>query len=74
MLVALALYVVVPVLWGLAVEYGFVHAIRSQDLVRNLDIARSVSLIVFCFLAMDFLKPRSRKDDKPKTDVPPPAA
>lgn len=75
LIVALTLYVVVPLLWDGAVEFGWVHPIRTPEFQRSLSVASGTLLVLIFLLASEFLESRilsSRKEpEKPKDDKPP---
>ena len=58
MLIAVAgfLYVVVPVLWYGAVEFGLVRQIRTPEFSNAISSARSLCFIILCFGLLDFYR------------------
>jgi hypothetical protein len=68
---ALVIYVVVPLLWNGAIEFGLVHPIRTPEFKSALSLAGTALLIVGCYMGIDLLKPRkSAKKQKPEALVP----
>lgn len=74
-LAALALYVVVPLLWNGAVEFGWVNPIRTPELQNSLRLA---GIVLSCFVLFnvgdilnDASKQRKRsRDEQPKAVNP----
>ena len=73
---ALAIYVLVPLLWYGAVEFGLVHPIRTSEFNNALHFAGSTLFLVFILLFSDFYRRmRSREQEEdPKEEQHPPAA
>ena len=70
MLIAVAgfLYVVVPVLWYGAVEFGLVRQIRTPEFSNAISSARSLCFIILCFGLLDFYRDwRSSQKDEGET-------
>ena|SRR3989344_4005152 len=74
LIVVLFLYVVVPLLWYGAIEFGLAHPIRTPGLDSALSSARLLLLISILYLVSElFLKrsrPKDTKKERQQTDAP----
>ncbi len=71
--VGLVLYVVVPLLWNGAVEFGWVQPIRTPEFQSSLRLAGLVALALIVFNMGDVLrdnpKEKSKKEEKGEQEL-----
>jgi DMSO/TMAO reductase YedYZ heme-binding membrane subunit len=70
MMTALFLYVVVPLIWNGAIEFGFARPIQTPEFKYYLNLVSLLAILTILFLAPDFL-PKSLRPKKEKPKVEP---
>lgn len=63
-LMAVGLYVLVPLTWSAMVEFGFVKPIRTTEFKNALNVASVALLFTTLFLLNDILFKGNRKEEK----------
>ncbi len=69
LITSLALYVLVPLLWYGAVEFGWVHPIQTPEFKQAINLASVALLLVILFFLPEFFLKRNqeqKREDRPK--------